>query len=320
MIEVQNLSKFYGQRKAVDEVSFAVNKGEILGFLGPNGAGKTTTMKILTCFMPASSGAAKVAGFDVFEQPLEVKKRVGYLPETPPVYREMIVGDYLTYKAALHGIKGNQAKAAVSTALEKCGLGQVRNRLIGNLSKGYRQRVGLAQAIVHNPEVLVLDEPTVGLDPKQIIEIRSLIKSFAGEHTVILSTHILPEVQATCSRVLIINEGKIVAIDTLDAISAGLRKGSSVSLTIKGNTSEIASRLRDVAGVATVSDAGEADGGTRMTVTASNDASGDIRGALAEAVVKAGAQLLELKRDALSLEEVFVKLTTVEQPLTEKGA
>ena len=233
MIEVARLSKFYGQRKAIDELSFTVNKGEVLGFLGPNGAGKSTTKKILTCFMPASSGTATVAGFDVFENPIEVKKRVGYLPETPPVYKDMVVQDYLAYKAALHGIRGDESKKAVTTALEKCGLANVRARLIGNLSKGYRQRVGIAQAIVHNPPVLILDEPTVGLDPKQIIEIRELIKSLAGDHTIVLSTHILPEVQATCSRVLILNEGKIVAINTLDAISTQLRKGNVYSVNVK---------------------------------------------------------------------------------------
>jgi ABC-2 type transport system ATP-binding protein len=315
MIEVQALSKFYGQRKAIDELTFTVNKGEVLGFLGPNGAGKTTTMKILTCFMPASSGVAKVAGYDVFEDPLEVKRRVGYLPETPPVYKEMVVQEYLLYKAALHSIKGAQAKSAVNTALEKCGLGHVRGRIIGNLSKGYRQRVGLAQAIVHNPDVLILDEPTVGLDPKQIIEIRELIKGFAGEHTVILSTHILPEVQATCSRVLIINQGKIVASDTLEGVSARLRQGNVLSLLVKGSAGEVATKLRSVPGVLSVNDEGAQEGGVRLSVTGSGDA--DIRGAIAEAVVKSGAGLLELKRESLSLEEVFLKLTTHEAPVNQ---
>jgi ABC-2 type transport system ATP-binding protein len=221
MIEVQGLTKFYGARKAVDDLTFSVSKGEILGFLGPNGAGKSTTMKILTCFMPATEGRAIVAGFDVFEQPMEVKKRVGYLPETPPVYREMVVKDYLTYVANLHGIRGAGATKAVDTALGKCGLGNVRGRLIGNLSKGYRQRVGIAQAIVTNPAVLILDEPTVGLDPLQIMEIRDLVKSFSGDHTVVLSTHIMQEVQAVCSRVLIINKGRIVANDSIQALTAG---------------------------------------------------------------------------------------------------
>ncbi|MEW6057707.1 MAG: ATP-binding cassette domain-containing protein [Bdellovibrionota bacterium] len=311
MIEVQRLSKFYGQRKAVDDLTFTVNKGEILGFLGPNGAGKTTTMKVLTCFMPATSGVAKVAGYDVFDQPLEVKRRVGYLPETPPVYKEMVVSDYLTYKAALHGIKGQKAKAAVTSAVERCGLGAVRHRIIGNLSKGYRQRVGLAQAIVHNPEVLILDEPTVGLDPRQIIEIRDLIKSLSGDHTVILSTHILPEVQATCSRVLIINEGKIVAIDTLDAISARLRQGNVLSVTVQSSAAAVLSKLKAVPGVVSVTeDSAGSNEGSRLIVTGNGET--DIRRQVAEVIVQSGAGLLELKREALSLEEVFVKLTTVE--------
>ncbi len=311
MIEVQKLSKFYGQRKAIDEISFTVEKGEVLGFLGPNGAGKSTTMKILTCFMPASSGTAKVAGFDVFEQPLEVKRRVGYLPETPPVYSDMIVTDYLAYKAALHGIKGPETRKAVGSALENCGLSQVGRRLIGNLSKGYQQRVGIAQAIIHNPQVLILDEPTIGLDPKQIIEIRSLIKSLAGERTVVLSTHILPEVQTTCSRVLIINEGKIVASNTLEAISAQLRKGNVISLLVKNNVTGLMGKLRSVNGVANVTEeSANVGSGVRFVVTASNG--GEIRDAVSEIAVTSGAGLLEIKREALSLEEVFLKLTTVE--------
>jgi ABC-2 type transport system ATP-binding protein len=221
MIEVTGLSKSYGTKNAIDNLSFKVGKGEVLGFLGPNGAGKSTTMKILTGFMPATDGTARVAGFDVFENPIEVKRRVGYLPETPPVYREMIVADYLTYAARLHGVSKVDLKKSVDTALAKCGLTQVSHRLIGNLSKGYKQRVGIAQAIVHNPDVLILDEPTVGLDPIQIIEIRELIKSFSGDHTVILSTHIMQEVQATCSSVLIINNGKILAHDAIGAVTAG---------------------------------------------------------------------------------------------------
>lgn len=311
MIEVRKLSKFYGQRKAIDEISFTVEKGEVLGFLGPNGAGKTTTMKILTCFMPASSGTAQVAGFDVFEQPLEVKKRVGYLPETPPVYHDMIVADYLAYKAALHGIKGAEARKAVAAALEKCGLGHVGKRLIGNLSKGYQQRVGIAQAIIHDPQVLILDEPTIGLDPKQIIEIRGLIKSLAGERTIVLSTHILPEVQTTCTRVLIINEGKIVASNTLEAISAQLRKGNVISLLVKNNVTGLMGKLRSVHGVASVTEEPvNAGAAARFVVTASNG--GEIRDAVSEIAVTSGAGLLELKRESLSLEEVFMKLTTVE--------
>lgn len=310
MIEVNGLTKYYGARKAIDEISFSVKKGEVLGFLGPNGAGKSTTMKILTCFMPASSGVARVAGFDVFEDPLEVKRRVGYLPETPPVYREMVVADYLEYASQLHGVRGPQIKSAVNNALEKCGLGHVRGRLIGNLSKGYKQRVGIAQAIVHNPDVLILDEPTVGLDPNQIREIRDLIKSFSGDHTVILSTHILPEVQATCSRVLIINEGKIVAVDTLDAIQHRLRKGRALSVLVRQGD-RVADLIRNINGVAAVSDAVASDGAKKFTITVQDGA--DSREQIAEMLVKSGAGLLEIKTEAMSLEDVFVKLTTVEK-------
>ena len=312
MIEVHSLSKFYGNRKAVDDLTFSVNKGEILGFLGPNGAGKSTTMKILTCFMPASSGQARVAGFDIFEQSLEVKKRVGYLPETPPVYREMIVSDYLYYKAALHGIKGSAAKTAVSNALEKCGLGHMAGRLIGNLSKGYKQRVGIAQAIVHNPDVLILDEPTVGLDPTQIIQIRDLIKSFAGEHTVILSTHILPEVQATCSRVLIINNGRIVTIDKLDAISARMHKGLVLGVTVR-KSQGVDQLLKAIPGVNSVSLPTTLAGQSSNQFTVTFNEGVDAREAVADTIVRSGAGLLELKTESMSLEDVFVKLTTVEK-------
>lgn len=315
MIEVKGLSKFYGARKAVDELTFSVRKGEVLGFLGPNGAGKSTTMKILTCFMPASSGVATVAGYDVFEQSIDVKRNVGYLPETPPVYREMVVQDYLAYKAALHGIKGSAAKSAVSVALEKCGLGQVRGRLIGNLSKGYRQRVGIAQAIVHNPSVLILDEPTVGLDPKQIIEIRDLIKSFSGEHTVILSTHILPEVQATCHRVLIINEGKIVAVDTLAGVQARLKQGNALSVTVrrKEGVEQALRNLPEVASVILATDVVQSSDTTKFSITLREGA--DVREKMAELLVKGGHGLLEMRTDVLSLEDVFVKLTTVEKEI-----
>jgi ABC-2 type transport system ATP-binding protein len=310
MIQVQNLSKFYGQRKAIDELNFSVNKGEVLGFLGPNGAGKTTTMKILTCFMPASSGVAKIAGYDVFEEPLEVKKRVGYLPETPPVYREMFVEDYLIYKANLHSITGSKAKNAASSALEKCGLTHVRKRIIGNLSKGYRQRVGIAQSLVHNPDVLILDEPTVGLDPIQILEIRELIKGLAGEHTVILSTHILPEVEATCSRVLIINEGKIVAIDSLQAISARLRRDNAITLIVGKTGKDMASDLKKTFPKIAQIDVIEENGFSKIQISSSDEI--DLRPEVAKYVVQSGIPLFEVKRESLSLEQVFLKLTTVE--------
>src|SRR5262245_14528986 len=230
MIEVQDLRKTFGERVALDGISFRVEKGEILGFLGPNGAGKTTTMRILTGFMPPTSGKAVVAGFDVMLHPREVKRRIGYLPEHPPLYKEMTVQSYLAFVARIKGVGGKQIRSSVSSTLERCGLLEVAGRLIQNLSKGFQQRVGLAQAIVHSPEVMILDEPTVGLDPRQILKIRNLIRSFHGERTVILSTHIIPEVEKLCDRVAIINEGKIVAIDSRPNLSARLQTTERISV------------------------------------------------------------------------------------------
>jgi ABC-2 type transport system ATP-binding protein len=312
MIEVEGLTKFYGTRKAIDNLTFKVNKGEVLGFLGPNGAGKSTTMKILTCFMPASSGKAVVAGFDVFENPLEVKKRVGYLPETPPVYKDMVVQDYLEYTVNLHGVFSKKAKALVDSAIEKCGLSHVRGRLIGNLSKGYRQRVGIAQAIAHNPDVLILDEPTVGLDPKQIIEIRELIKSLSGDHTIILSTHILPEVEATCNRVLIINEGKIVAIDTISAIVHQLRKGNTFSVLVENPTSDLLEKLQSIQGVVSVSLVNKNEKESQFSITLTEEGF-EKRAQIAKTIIQNNCGLLEFKRESLSLEDVFLKLTTEEK-------
>src|SRR5688572_8237276 len=250
MIEVRDLTKRYGDRLAVDNISFSVKKGEILGFLGQNGAGKTTTMKILTCFMPATAGTASVAGFDVFEQPLEVKRRIGYLPETPPVYPEFLVGEYLSFVADLRNIPRDRKAAKIDAVLQRCELGDVRKRLIGNLSKGYRQRVGLAQALIHDPEVLILDEPTVGLDPKQISEARGLIKSFAAERTVIFSTHILSEVAATCDRIFVIDRGRIVAQEALTKFGAsGTAKTELVVLRFD---ERLVSMLQEIPGVMNV--------------------------------------------------------------------
>src|ERR1019366_8987650 len=228
MITVKNLTKRYAHNTAVDQISFEVQKGQIVGFLGPNGAGKTTTMRMLTCFLTPSAGTATVAGFDIFEQPLEVKKHIGYLPETPPLYPEMRTAEYLSFVGQLKGLSGSELRSRVDYACERCAVTDVRNKLIGKLSKGYRQRVGLAQAIIHNPDVLILDEPTAGLDPKQINETRDLIKSLAGDHTIILSTHILPEVSQTCERVIIINKGKIVATDSVSNLQQRARAGESV--------------------------------------------------------------------------------------------
>src|SRR5579862_532800 len=241
MIKVEGLTKRYARNVAVDNISFEVEKGQIVGFLGPNGAGKTTTMRVLTCFLPPTSGSATVAGFDVLENPMEVKKRIGYLPETPPVYPEMEVIEYLNFVARIKSIpKANIAKR-IDEVMQKCAVGDVRNKEIGKLSKGYRQRVGLAQAILHNPDVLILDEPTSGLDPHQIIETRDLIKGLAGEHTIILSTHILPEVEQTCEHVVIIAKGRLVATDTVDHLTSRLRGAETVALEIMPSDGSAAS-------------------------------------------------------------------------------
>ena len=232
MIEVQHLTKRYGRFTAVDDVSFRVERGEILGFLGPNGAGKTTTMRILTGYMPATEGKAVVAGFDVFDQPIEAKRRTGYLPETPPLYPDMTVGEYLTFVAKIKGVPSAERRARIQTIMERTRIADMAKRACGKLSKGYRQRVGLAQALIHNPDVLILDEPTAGLDPKQIIETRQLIKELAGDHTIILSTHILPEVSQTCQRVVIIAKGKVVAVDTPDNLTARLRGSETMYVQV----------------------------------------------------------------------------------------
>jgi ABC-2 type transport system ATP-binding protein len=311
MIQVAHLRKQYGPRTAVDDISFEVGKGEIVGFLGPNGAGKSTTMKVLSGLMPASEGKVTVAGHDVFEKPLEVKRSVGYLPEIPPVYLEMSVLDYVEFAARIKRVPKAQLKRQVDSAIEKATLGDVRKRLIGNLSKGYRQRVGLAQALVHNPPVLILDEPTVGLDPKQIIEIRELIKGLAGVHTVILSSHILPEVTATCQRIIVINRGKIVAEDTLDQLQARLAHGQLFNLTVRAPSAAGVDALRKVSGVAKVTEAGK-----RVIIQVSPGAT-DLREQLVETAVKSGMGVLEFAAEKASLEEIFLQLTTSESPETE---
>jgi ABC-2 type transport system ATP-binding protein len=306
MIHVEHLTKMYGPRTAINNLSFQINKGEIVGFLGPNGAGKSTTMKILTGFMPATSGKANVAGFDVFDRPMDVKRNVGYLPETPPVYLEMQVEDYLAFAARLHQVPSSGVKRAVDVVLEKTGLGPVRSRLIGNLSKGYRQRVGLAQALIHNPLVLILDEPTVGLDPKQIIEIRELIKSLGGDHTVILSSHILPEVTATCQRIIVINQGQIVAEDTIERLTTRLEKGVIFSLLVKNPAAGGIAALKKIQGVKGVSATGP------KLVVEISPGLGEIRDQIVETAVKEQMGVLEFSAERVSLEEIFLQLTTVE--------
>jgi ABC-2 type transport system ATP-binding protein len=310
MIQVEDLSKRYARHVAVDHISFAVDKGDIVGFLGPNGAGKTTTMRILTCFMPPSDGRASVAGFDVFEKPMEVKKRIGYLPETPPVYPEMTIRQYLTFVAGIKNVPGRDVKRRVEEVAERCAIGDVKDKLISKLSKGYRQRVGLAQAIIHNPDVLILDEPTSGLDPNQIIETRKLIQSLAGEHTIILSTHILPEVEAVCQKVIIINRGKVVATDSVDRLrhrSGGGLVEVQIEAGVEANPVAVRQRLEQVPGVSKVLDR-EAVGSV-LTFEVESLAGQNARPDIARSIVQAGWDLLELKSATQSLESVFLELT-----------
>jgi ABC-2 type transport system ATP-binding protein len=311
MIEVENLTKRYGRTTAVDGVSFRVQKGEILGFLGPNGAGKTTTMRILTCYLPPTEGTARVAGYDVFQSPLEVKRRVGYIPETPPLYPDMDVEGFLDFCAKIKGVPSASRKAKIDEAVEKTRIGDVRRKLIGQLSKGYRQRVGLAQAILANPDVLILDEPTAGLDPKQIIETRELIKSLGGDHTIVLSTHILPEVSMTCGRVVIINKGKVVAEDTPENLTRRLRGAGALRVDVRGDAAAAAAEaVRSVPGVLSVRARAESPEATTLEVEA--EAGRDVRGAIARAVVSRGLDLLALQQVGMSLEEIFLHLTTTD--------
>ena len=313
MIEVQHLSKRYGRVTAVDDVSFRVERGEILGFLGPNGAGKTTTMRILTGYMPATQGKAIVAGFDVFDQPVEAKRRTGYLPETPPLYPDMSVREYLEFVAKIKGVPPNERSARVKSVMERTRIADMAARQCGKLSKGYKQRVGLAQALIHNPDVLILDEPTAGLDPKQIIETRQLIKQLAGDHTIILSTHILPEVSQTCQRVVIINKGRVVAVDTPKNLEARLQGSETMFVQVDldgADPMSVSGALGRVAGVTRVV---ESDRRERVVGFEIESESGrDVRRELARAVVSNGWGLLELRPMRMSLEEIFLSLTTDE--------
>jgi len=310
VIEVQHLTKRYGPTTAVDDVSFRVERGEVLGFLGPNGAGKTTTMRVLTGYMPPSEGKAIVAGYDVSDQPLEAKRRTGYLPETPPLYPEMTVHDYLAFVARIKGVPRSERKARLGSVMDRTGVADMANRHCGKLSKGYRQRVGLAQALLHNPEVLILDEPTAGLDPKHIIETRELIKQLGGDHTVILSTHILPEVSQTCQRVVIINKGRVVAVDTPDNLTSRLRGSETMYVQVDASGADVKTVLAAIPGVTQV-----APGDTRGSLTGfevDSEAGRDVRRELAAAIVTRGWGLLEMRPLRMSLEEVFLRLTTEE--------
>jgi ABC-2 type transport system ATP-binding protein len=313
LIEVQHLTKRYGRVTAVDDLTFRVERGEILGFLGPNGAGKTTTMRVLTGYMPATEGKAIVAGFDVFEQPLEAKRRTGYLPETPPLYPEMTVKEYLQFVARIKikGVSSSERRSRVEASMRKTRIDDMANRHCGKLSKGYRQRVGLAQAILHNPEVLILDEPTAGLDPKQIIETRQLIKELAGTHTIILSTHILPEVSQTCERVVIINKGRVVAIDTPNNLTARLRGSETIYVQIDTQGQDVSPVLETVPGVTGVTVADRTNGVIGYDVT--SERGRDVRRDLARAVISQDHGLLELRPSRMSLEEIFLSLTTEEK-------
>lgn len=313
MIQVDRLTKYYGPVPAIQNVSFEVEKGEIVGFLGPNGAGKTTTMRILACFMPASGGSAKVAGYDVLTQSLQARKRIGYLPEHVPLYHDMSVAAYLEFVAELKGVPRAARKRRVNEVMERCLATEVRHRLIGRLSKGYRQRVGLAQALVNDPEVLILDEPTIGLDPKQIIEIRSLMKSLAGQHTVILSTHILPEVSMVCSRVIIINQGEIVAVDTPESLTARLARSDRIEVQVVGPPEAVRAQLNQLPGVLSVDEKTVVSGVGTFVVESARDR--DVRQELSRAIVSQGWGLLELRGMGMTLEDVFIRLVTEEEPL-----
>ena len=315
MIKVEHLTKRYARNVAVNDISFEVEKGQIVGFLGPNGAGKTTTMRVLTCFMPPSDGSAQVAGFDVVQRPMEVKKRVGYLPETPPLYPEMEVSEYLQFVGKLKGIPGHELKRRVEEVSERCAVGDVRKKLISKLSKGYRQRVGLAQAILHNPEVLILDEPTSGLDPKQIIETRELIQQLAGDHTIILSTHILPEVEQICQKVIIIARGQVVATDSVHNLTNRMRGSETVKVEVESRNeplelTAVQQRLEQVAGVSRVLHKETRD--ARLTFEVESLQGRVIRPEIARAVVESGWNLNELHTAAISLEEIFLQLTSAD--------
>jgi ABC-2 type transport system ATP-binding protein len=312
VIEVQHLTKRYGRVTAVDDVSFRVERGEILGFLGPNGAGKTTTMRILTGYMPATEGRAMVAGQDVFDKPIEAKRRTGYLPETPPLYPDMTVREYMDFVARIKGVPAKERKDRVEAVMKRTHVADMAERHCAKLSKGYRQRVGLAQALIHNPEVLILDEPTAGLDPKQIIETRDLIRSLAGDHTIVLSTHILPEVSQTCQRVVIINKGRVVAVDTPENLTARLGGAETMYVQVDADGADVQPVLSGLPGVLKVIPAEQR--GVVGGFEVETERGSDIRRELARTIVNRGWGLLELRPMRMSLEEIFLQVTTEEAP------
>jgi len=314
MIEVRGLTKYYGPHPAVIDVSFTVAEGEIVAFLGPNGAGKTTTMRVLTAYLPPTFGDVKVAGYDVVENSLDVRRNVGYLPEHIALYPEMRVRQYLAYCGQLQGLRGQKLREAIDRVIDTCGLEERADSIIGTLSLGYRQRVGLAQALIHDPPVLILDEPTIGLDPNQIREVRSLIKSLGGQHTIMLSTHILPEAQMTCERVIIINRGRIVAEDTVENLTAQIRQTETVFVRLGSEPGNIASKILDIPAVTAVR-----PGDERNTLLIDSQVGADVRADVARMIVEAGLDLLELRPVELTLEEVFRELT-MEEEVAESAA
>jgi ABC-2 type transport system ATP-binding protein len=309
VIVADHLTKVYPGKRAIEDVSFEVKAGEIVGFLGPNGAGKTTTMRILTCFQPATEGTARVAGFDVFEQADAVKQRIGYMPESPPIYPEMRVREYLEFVARIKRVPRSEVRARLASAVERCGLGDVQHRMTGKLSKGYRQRVGLAQAILHSPPILILDEPTSGLDPKQVVEVRRLIRELAGEHTIILSTHVLPEVSMTCERVIIINRGRIVLSSELKDLTTHGMDIETLQLELMVQT-DVAEELAGIAGVQRVEPMPGRDGHRRYRLLAKRDF--NLRPQLSAHVVQQGWGLVELRAEETSLEEIYLKVVSAE--------
>jgi ABC-2 type transport system ATP-binding protein len=311
MIQVDQLTKRYGPVTAIEDVSFGVERGRIVGFLGPNGAGKSTTMKILSCFMPATSGTARVAGFDVFSDSLEVRRRIGYLPENAPLYLDLPVAAYLDFVAEIKGVPRSARRARVADVMERCFISDMQHRLIAKLSKGYRQRVGLAQALLGDPEVLILDEPTIGLDPRQIAEIRSLIRSLAGQHTVILSTHILPEVSMVCDGIIIINRGRVVARGTESELVAQVFPSARVEIRLTGASGDVAQTLRSVPAVVRVEALPSRDGSAGFLVESARDR--DVRPDLVKLVMSRGWGLTELHQVGMSLEEVFIRVVAGEE-------
>jgi len=304
VVEVKELSKSYGAFRAVDRVSFSVNRGEIVALLGPNGAGKSTTMKMLTCFMPATSGTARVAGYDIWDDSLEVRRRLGYMPENTPLYTEMRVREYLAFRARLKGVPPREIRRRVEEVAERCWVKDVLDRIIGQLSKGYRQRVGLAECLISDPDILILDEPTIGLDPTQIRETRKLIKEVGSDRTVILSTHILPEAEMICNRVLIINRGKLIPEEEIEK----LRRASTVMLEARGDAAKIEKALKSVKGVSKVKQTGDGDKGARR-FEVDGAGSSETREAISRALVEAGTPASEIKPVGTDLEEIFVRIT-----------